>query len=335
MKRIATILLLMLFASSLWGKKQEATFADKVAVAQRTIVQISQNIGITGMNKLADAHATMRSCFPDGDNTPLANLYHPSGFNVGTGFIVNNKGDVVTADHVVKLIIRLEACLAQYQVTPHNLIGLQVPNSDMRIIAPNLELANSGFSSAVQFTIIAEDPAHDVAVLTPQRNLFHNSNIIISDTNGRSQTFNLNATKLNPNDQVARLNLNRPRDGSDIFTCGYPLNAPSSVTTSGRIASAWSEKILANAVNNGITQQSETYTLDLRINHGNSGGPLFSTDDGSVLGIIVEISPTTIENGVAFAVPAKYIAVLLDKSKIPWVSVGEKRKKADPEGSAR
>jgi hypothetical protein len=53
------------------------------------------------------------------------------------------------------------------------------------------------------------------------------------------------------------------------------------------------------------------------------------------LGIIVEISPTTIENGVAFAVPAKYIAVLLDKSKIPWVSVGEKRKKADPEGSAR
>jgi S1-C subfamily serine protease len=88
-------------------------------------------------------------------------------------------------------------------------------------------------------------------------------------------------------------------------------------------------------VNNGITQQSETYTLDLRINHGNSGGPLFSTDDGSVLGIIVEISPTTIENGVAFAVPAKYIAVLLDKSKIPWVSVGEKRKKADPEGSAR
>jgi S1-C subfamily serine protease len=310
MIRIAITLMSMAVAQSSWA--QEKSFADMVAVAQEKVVEIVQNIHGDDIRKLNAAQATTIRCFPGGDDkTPLARAYGSSGIRLGTGFIVNARGDVVTADHVVKAMMSLEACLAQFQVTPERLIGHQSSSSGAAFKSTGSLVETSGASFDVPFTIVAEDPAHDVAVLTPQANSVRPIVVVSGATEPQP-----------PNGSLAKLNVDRPRDGSDVFTCGYPLAQYGSVTTSGRIASAWSQKTLLNAASNGIAEESETYILHMRVNHGNSGGPLFSIEDGSVLGIVVEISSTKVETGVAYAVPAKYIAALLNENKIPWQRAG-------------
>ena len=166
MIRIAITLMSMAVAQSSWA--QEKSFADMVAVAQEKVVEIVQNIHGDDIRKLNAAQATTIRCFPGGDDkTPLARAYGSSGIRLGTGFIVNARGDVVTADHVVKAMMSLEACLAQFQVTPERLIGHQSSSSGAAFKSTGSLVETSGASFDVPFTIVAEDPAHDVAVLTP------------------------------------------------------------------------------------------------------------------------------------------------------------------------
>src|SRR5207244_78228 len=58
----------------------------------------------------------------------------------------------------------------------------------------------------------------------------------------------------------------------------------------------------------GVRRRSLVQT-DAAVNHGNSGGPLLSTDSGEVIGL-VDLG-TTDANGIAFAVSAKVAAPLL------------------------
>ncbi|MEO6922286.1 MAG: hypothetical protein ABI142_00520 [Bryocella sp.] len=58
------------------------------------------------------------------------------------------------------------------------------------------------------------------------------------------------------------------------------------------------------------------YQADLRIDHGNSGGPAFSSKDQAVIGIIDEIGGG--QSAFAYILPAKYIIEFLDKTGVKY-----------------
>src|ERR1035438_4624937 len=82
--------------------------------------------------------------------------------------------------------------------------------------------------------------------------------------------------------------LDRRRDGEDVFACGYPLGALELTTTSGHVATSWAQHSLLTAKKYGILEESEVIRLDLRANPGSSGGPIFSSSNQSVIGLADE-----------------------------------------------
>jgi hypothetical protein len=76
---------------------------------------------------------------------------------------------------------------------------------------------------------------------------------------------------------------------------------------------------------------------DLRVNHGNSGGPIYSIATGAVIGVCegfegadvetgklpsikIDDEPLVYNSGVSIFIPARYVTALLDKNKIMWTS---------------
>ena len=77
----------------------------------------------------------------------------------------------------------------------------------------------------------------------------------------------------------------------------------------------------------------------MQVNHGDSGGPVYSIKTGAVIGLCDSFDPALVtdtdknlvttangktleyNSGLANVVPAKYIVQLLDKNKIRWSAV--------------
>lgn len=125
----------------------------------------------------------------------------------------------------------------------------------------------------------------------------------------------------------ARFSLARPDEGETVAVSGYPLSSPVLVTTSGAIASSWeiAEKDLPRQVPGWfISHLSDSYLADLHVAHGNSGGPVYSVADGSVIGVCVAMLPDELEpkaaynSGLSIMVPAKYVVALLTKHNLRW-----------------
>jgi hypothetical protein len=86
-----------------------------------------------------------------------------------------------------------------------------------------------------------------------------------------------------------------PRLGERVIALGFPLNLPLTVTQ-GSVSG------LARTIPIDGVRRRQLVQTDAAVNHGNSGGPLLSTDTGEVLGL-VDLGSTTL-NGTAFAVSA-------------------------------
>jgi hypothetical protein len=93
-----------------------------------------------------------------------------------------------------------------------------------------------------------------------------------------------------------------PLLGEQVALLGYPLGLPLSLSQ-GTVSG--SDRTIAIE---GINRRKLIQT-DAAVNHGNSGGPLISTTDGTVVGLID--AGTTQANGLGFAVSAQVAAPLL------------------------
>ena len=222
---------------------------------------------------------------------------------IGTGFFVNTDGDVVTASHVASDAAKVIARLASRNLEAIALILAMYPNSEGKS-GGQIAWNEAGFQVALQ----AEDKAHDIAVVSPLRGL--------NPFDRAKQVFNIGDQGFNL--KAARLDVGRPRDGEDVFACGFPLGAEALTTTIGHVATSWGKENLHAARESGISEESDVYRLDLRANFGNSGGPVFRNSDQSVIGITVEVTPGI--GGTAVVVPSRYIADLLKKNNIRWSS---------------
>jgi S1-C subfamily serine protease len=147
-----------------------------------------------------------------------------------------------------------------------------------------------------------EDFAHDVALLS------------IDPTQMKivaNHVFSVTAVKFD---------LQRPRDGDGVFTCGFPMNAVALTTTSGAVATTWAVETLYNARHHGLPDATEVYHLDLAVNGGNSGGPVFALNNGHLIGMVLENHSASGGRAIVVVVPSHYITELLDRNHIAWHS---------------
>jgi S1-C subfamily serine protease len=236
----------------------------------------------------------------------------------GTGFIVNSDGVVVTARHVVRKTNPSE--------TPRISIEMRTPAA---VVGTN---AFKELSLDLPAEILAEDVAHDIAVLKTSENLLTAQNIRIVGQEPPAPR------------STAKFDVRHLRDGEPIFSSGYPLNSWVLITNSGFVASSEPEDIEIRA---GQFKLKDSYLLDLRLNHGSSGGPLFSSNSAAVIGFADQIQfanvefldntpglsygtaiqgtpagpsfslhPLAYNAGVGVAIPATYIADLLSQNNI-------------------
>ncbi len=67
-----------------------------------------------------------------------------------------------------------------------------------------------------------------------------------------------------------------------------------------------------------LKELKDVYYTDIRGDHGNSGGPVFSVSDGSVLGMSVRTINPSDSSVLTVLVPASHVINLLDKNGIGW-----------------
>jgi serine protease Do len=121
------------------------------------------------------------------------------------------------------------------------------------------------------------------------------------------------------------------REGQSIAFMGFPIGGVlgfTSVTHRGMVSavtpvalpSPSARQLNAAAIHRLREGPFEVFQLDATAYPGNSGGPMFDPETGEVLGVInmgvikgTKESALTNPSGISFAVPAKFVAQLLQK----------------------
>lgn len=273
--------------------------ADAIDSIRPSVVKVVVKLVRSPANPFPQVPEAFKGCFND-----------TSVCIVGTGFFVNSNGDVVTAFHVVdgfraksgayirgtrQVIEALEAAGVHAGIG----IGVATPNFEKGGITV---LSNTQLYSA---ELVATDPSHDLALIRPTANPFRGMPQLIG-----GQAL---ADMPRPTVKDVTFSLSRPRDGEDVFACGYPFSEPGLITTSGILASAWNSEVLLRAEAAGFPSPQNVYTVDLRINPGDSGGPVFRMFDQAVIGVAVET-----RGGLALVVPAKLVTDFLTSQHVSW-----------------
>ena len=243
---------------------------------------------------------------------------------LGTGFLINEDGYVVTAFHVVRAFENFQG-----QGQKHLLVG---------IAAPNLEkykgLSMRGGFGLAGCDIIGEDARHDLALLKLKQNPFKGELGTVAVVNGQKIEYAHKAATLLPG---------RPLDGEAIAVSGYPLSSTVLITTSGNLASAWAYDVADVHVPGSpewfrFPDVADSYLADVRVNGGNSGGPVYSVENGKVIGVCVasplvpvlyidgdhEIAsignrPLYYNSGLSIVVPINYVIEMLKKNNLKWL----------------
>lgn len=266
---------------------------------------------LTRMAALSDAIDQVRPCV-------IQVLLAGDGIRplpVGTGFICHNSGLVLTARHVTQdaFVYAVKQGLSNSQL----LIGLAQANTEN--MRANFTLVGG--------EVVEEDARHDLALLRMVPNPFDGgvgSGIVIGDT------------PIPLMFDVAATSPERPRDGTAIAVSGYPLSETVLITTSGVLASAWGLDIKEEQLPGapaGFTRPDikDSYLADVSVNPGNSGGPVYRSEDGVVIGVCVAFKKAPLlagdqpvvvngealayNSGLSVVIPIVYGQQLLDRHK--------------------
>jgi S1-C subfamily serine protease len=174
---------------------------------------------------------------------------------------------------------------------------------------PDSERMRGSFTDA-RAIIIDQDEANDLALLEVM-------------PSGPSSIIDGKVVKVGTG--VASLDPARPIDGTQIAVSGYPLRNFILITNVGWLASAWS----LDESHSG----RDRYIADMRVNGGNSGGPVYEVETGKVLGVCIAYQPAPLmsggqplltpdnrdlsyNSGLSVIVPARYVIDLMIKNKV-------------------
>jgi S1-C subfamily serine protease len=231
---------------------------------------------------------------------------------LGTGLLVNDHAFVVTAKHVIEGARKLRAHVPSLSVG----VGLAHANT---------ENMRANFT-VVGFDLVAENERHDLALLRLRQNPFRGevgTGIVIGDQ----------AVQL-PHG-VVTLDSDRPHDGEMVASTGYPLTNAVLITSVGHVASAWASDIkempIPGVPGRTMPDVADAYVVDMEVNPGNSGGPVYAVESGPVIGVCVasQLAPVrfmdtgdpaavdgrslSYSSGLTIVVPARYVAEMLER----------------------
>lgn len=203
----------------------------------------------------------------------------------GTGFVVADGNLAVTNAHVL-------------------------PDSSEDFSDSSMVLQVRGAANALQMrtaTVLALDKEHDLALL-------------------RFDGPSVPALRLGDSGAV--------REGQAVAFMGFPIGGAlgfSAVTHRGLISSitaaalptATAQQLNAKAIRSLRAGPFDIFQLDATAYPGNSGGPLFDTEKGEVLGVINMVfikgtkeSALTHPSGISYAIPSRHIVDLLQREGI-------------------
>ena len=222
----------------------------------------------------------------------LAFFGPPIGGNgeTGTGFFVSPDGIVVTAKHVISSQPNTPCDTSplkpqeppkfdttQPKPVQASKILIQLPQVPQHVGSVTV----IGNFVGVRARVLACDDKHDIAVLEPEQNP-----LTMTDKSLPPLVESATGDKKIPSQTEKRepaiLSARAFRDGDPVFTSGYPLTNMTLITTSGHIASS-----APVGVNEQTGKFEDVYWADIHVNPGNSGGPAFSLEAGTVIGMIL------------------------------------------------
>ncbi len=130
-----------------------------------------------------------------------------------------------------------------------------------------------------------------------------------------------------------------------VAVSGYPLNSNVLISTSGSLASSWAYDITDVPVPGAPawfrwSDIADSYLAGMRVNGGNSGGPVYSVENGAAVGLCaafdvadvkygdgnqepakVQNRPLTYNSGLAVVVPIRYVVEMMKKHNIKWTEI--------------
>jgi len=294
----AAIGMLLCFGSILYAQRRLSTTVDRIREMRVAVVQI----GFVS-------------------NAPQANPFERRAQRSGTGFFVSKQAYVLTAGHVIRLA---EADAKAKGATKVDFeVGVLLDPSS------NPQMHFQGSFDWTSASVVDVDDLHDLALLKLSKNPF--SGEMRSGIKVGEKDLPLMVG-------VARLDAVLPPEGNDVLISGYPLDIATFVTQKGMVASE-SYSIVRTQLPGAPagffdTHVEDSILLDAVVNPGNSGGPVYGSESGDVVGICdaYEFSPLftskrnevqtapgeflTQNAGLAIVVPIKYGIELLKKNSV-------------------
>lgn len=225
---------------------------------------------------------------------------------IGTGFLVDNGGYVITANHLIDIG---EQYMKQTQAETKKLAIVILPTSTIGNNQPVLQQVTTN-----DFDVAARDNKHDLALLKLKmtNSISPLNGKLLSEvhySNGTSGTLSLGdahfAKSISQNISVAMT--------------GYPSNQLIPETKTGKVTSEEIPNInnskLSVATGCVTYNITDYYHTDIISVPGLSGSPVYSTRNGEIMGVCINIVQNEFDSsGITAIIPSRYISDLLENN---------------------